>query len=154
MKQVTMNYRVFDNIGPYQYVAPTIQWMAGKDHDGFEIKDLEVTFQLDYKRGEYRVQIIDGASASVMCDFTEQLACARTGDQKNIDDVMGLVAIGLKNSRTCQIQLAINQFSSWFNGKVSEWLKYESERDRYDRYKRPIGDLDLCYTVIIGHETL
>lgn len=151
MKHVTMNYRVFDNCGPYQFVAPTLRWLSGWDNDEFEIQNLEVTFQLDFNRGEYRVQIIDSATDNVMHDATVKLACALTGDQKNIDDVMGLLKVGLKNDRHVQIQTAVNQFSQWFDEQVSKWLVAESEKQRYNRLD---SNREFCSTVVVGYEVL
>jgi len=151
MKHVTMNYLVFDNCGPYQFIAPTLRWLSGWEDEKFEIKNLEVTFQLDFNRGEYRVQIIDGSTSNVMTDATVKLACALTGDQNNIDDVMGLLKVGLKNDRRVQIQTAINQFSQWFDEQVSKWLAAESAKQRYNRCD---SNHEFCSTVVAGHEVL
>lgn len=130
MKQVTMSHHVFNHCGPYQYIAPTIAWLSGWKLNDFNICDLEVTFQLDFKRGEYRIQIIDSKSVSVMVDMVVQLPCAKSGDQKNIDDVMGLLKESMKE-RQWQIRSGVSQFTQWFDWQVTKWLVVESERDRH-----------------------
>lgn len=144
MKQVTMSHHVFDHVGSMQYVCPTIAWLSGWKLGSFHIKDLEVTFQLDYDRGEYRIQIIDTKSVSVMVDYIVQLPCAESGEQKNVDDIMGLLKITLQNDRRCQCVTAVKQFLRWFDKEVTEWLKTEVTRERY----RPYNDTKLDWIIV------
>lgn len=143
MKHVTMSTHVFNHCGPFQYIAPTIAWLSGWKLDDFVIANLEVTFQLDFERAEYRIQIIDTKSVSVMVDMVTKLPCGETGDQKNIDNVMGLLKDSLKE-RQWQINSAIGQFTQWFDRQVTKWLVVESERDRHTRF----GTQDTSWIVV------
>lgn len=145
MKHVTMTHHIFNHCGPYQYIAPTIAWLSGWKLNDFVIANLEVTFQLDFERGEYRIQIIDTKSVSVMVDMVTVLPCGKTGCQKNIDDVMGLLKESIKE-RQWQINAACGQFTQWFDRQVTKWLVTEAERDRHKSF----GTQDTSWIVVGG----
>lgn len=124
MNQVMMNTHIFDHIGPFKHVAPTLEWMIGKKE--YRIMDLRVEYTLDYTTAVRVIKIINSVDGKTLYTSTRVLPCGQKGDQKNIDDVMGLIKTGLGDDRHAQVQTAANQVIEWFTGKISAWLKREA----------------------------
>lgn len=148
MKPVVMNSHIFNNIVPFQYVVPALKWSTGKSN--WNISDLQVMVQLDYSTGKYQIRIMDIRNNFILMDDWFDTACAATGVQKNIDDVMGLVKQAIGTDRHVEVQQAANIFSGWFKEETRRWLRSEAERD----FDIPRVSREYCEDLVYGIEVL
>lgn len=135
MSQVTMNSKVFDNVGPYQYVFPTLRFMAVRlsenpsDFDHIQIKDIQVIHTFNFKDGTETFCLMDKDEKSMLLTETRNLPCV-DGGPENIKQVMGLVKSMVESDRLVAIQQAYYQTCRWFNEYTDKWLLNESQRQR------------------------
>lgn len=144
MKPVNLNATIFDHVGPFKYVYPTLRNIVPTDTPEFTVGDVFVIYQLDYDKATERFQLCHRDLNTVMWDVTLKLSYAGT-------DLAGVTADVLKalhTERSLQIQCAFDRFVMWFNGEVSDWLRQEAERDRIG--VTPCSP-DFCAQIIIGH---